>query len=58
MSKITYNDKSYDFNEIRDQLDPSLLEELEDNKFGSDQDFFESYLVRHHEKYNEQFEVR
>lgn len=56
MSKITYNDKSYDFNEIRDQLDPELARELE-GQFDTDQDFFETYLVRHHEKFNEQFEV-
>lgn len=56
MSKITYNDTSYDFNEIRDQLDPELMRELE-GQFDTDQDFFETYLVRHHEKFNEQFEI-
>lgn len=57
MSKITYNDLTYDFDEIRGQMDSSLVEKVHDAT-KTDQDFFDSYLVVHHEKYGEQFSVK
>ncbi|HTC25512.1 hypothetical protein [Dyella sp.] len=56
MSKISYNEKTYDFDKIRDQLDPTIIEQLE-GEYDSDQDFFNTYLVKHHEKFGEQFVV-
>jgi hypothetical protein len=57
MSKITYNELTYDFDEIRNQMDPSLAEKIHDDS-RTDQDFFNSYLIVHHEKYGEQFTVK
>lgn len=57
MSKITYNNLTYDFDEIRDQFDSSLVKRVHDAA-KTDQDFFDSYLVVHHEKYGEQFSVK
>lgn len=57
MSKITYNSLTYDFDEIRNQMDTSLTEKIHDAT-KSDQDFFNSYLIEHHEKYGEQFSVK
>lgn len=56
MSKITHNDQTYDFEKIRDQFDPTIVEQLE-GEYDSDQDFFNTYLVKHHEKFGEQFVV-
>ena len=56
MSNISYNEKTYDFDKIRDQLDPTIIEQLE-GEYDSDQDFFNTYLVKHHEKFGEQFAV-
>ncbi len=56
MSKITYDDQTYDLNEIRHQLDTSLTEKMEDS-YDSDQDFFDSYLIAHTEKYGSRFSV-
>jgi len=57
MSKVTYNELTYDFDEIRDQMDKSFLEKVHDAT-KTDQDFLNSYLVVHHEKYGEQFVVK
>jgi hypothetical protein len=57
MSKVTYNELTYDFDEIRNQMDKSLTESLQDTT-KTDQDFLNSYLVFHHEKYGEQFVVK
>jgi hypothetical protein len=56
MSKISYNKNSYDFDTIRDQLDPTIVEQME-GEYDSDQDYFNTYLVRHHEKFGEHFVV-
>jgi hypothetical protein len=56
MSKVTYNEQTYDFEKIREQFDPAIVEQLA-GEYDSDQDFFNTYLVRHHEKFGEQFVV-
>jgi hypothetical protein len=56
MSKIRFNDKSYDFDDIREQFDPAIIEQMA-GEYDSDQDFFNTYLVRHHEKFGERFVV-
>jgi anti-CRISPR protein AcrIC5 len=56
MSKITYNGQSFDFDEIRRQMDPDLAEQFEDTT-KTDQDFFDSYLLAHSTKYGEHFVV-
>jgi hypothetical protein len=57
MGKITHEGKTYNFDDIRNQMDESLSERLEGTT-DSDQDFFDSYLVEHHEKFGERFTVR
>ncbi len=57
MSKITHEGETFDFDEIRNQMDQSLSEKLQ-GKYNSDQDFFNSYLVEHEEKFGERFTVR
>jgi hypothetical protein len=56
MSKISYNEKTYDFDKIREQFDPTIVEQMA-GEYDSDQDFFNTYLVRHHEKFGERFVV-
>jgi hypothetical protein len=56
MSKISYNEKTYDFDKIREQFDPTIIEQMA-GEYDSDQDFFNTYLVRHHEKFGERFVV-
>jgi hypothetical protein len=56
MSKITYNGQSFDFDEIRRQMDPDLAEQFKDTT-KTDQDFFDSYLLAHSTKYGEHFVV-
>lgn len=56
MSKITHQEKSYDFDDIRDQFDPTIVEQMT-GEHETDQDFFNTYLVKHHEKFGEQFVV-
>jgi hypothetical protein len=56
MSKITYNGQTFDFEEIRRQMDPDLAEQFKDTT-KTDQDFFDSYLLAHSTKYGEHFVV-
>jgi hypothetical protein len=56
MSKITYNGQTFDFEEIRRQMDPDLAEQFEGTT-KTDQDFFDSYLLAHSTKYGEHFVV-
>ncbi len=57
MSKVTYNELTYDFDDICNQMDKSLTDKIYDAT-KTDQDFLNSYLVVHHEKYGEQFVVK
>lgn len=55
MGTVTYGEQKYELEALRGRMDKDLLGEL-DGSF-SDQDFFESYLVAHNEKYGERFVV-
>ena len=57
MSKITYNDQTFDMEEVRSQMDETLADGIRD-RVETDQDFFDAYLVAHNEKYGERFVVR
>lgn len=57
MSKITHEQKTFDFDDIRHQFDPTIVEQMA-GEYDSDQDFFNTYLVKHHEKFGERFDVR
>lgn len=54
--RITHEGKSYDLREIRRRMDPDLAAGIQ-NATGSDQDFFNAYLIAHAKKYGEQFTV-
>jgi len=56
MSKITYDGQTFDFDDLRRQMDPDLAEQLEGTT-KTDQDFFDSYLLAHSTKYGEHFVV-
>jgi hypothetical protein len=56
MSKITYNGQTFDFEELRRQMDPDLADQFEGTT-KTDQDFFDSYLLAHSTKYGEHFVV-
>jgi len=57
MSKITYNDQTFDMEEVRGQMDETLADGIRD-RVETDQDFFDAYLLAHDEKYGERFVVR
>jgi len=54
--RITHEGKSYDLSKIRRRMDPDLVAGIQ-NATGSDQDFFDAYLIAHAKKYGEQFTV-
>ena len=54
--RITHEGKSYDLAKIRRRMDPDLVAGIQ-NATGSDQDFFDAYLIAHAKKYGEQFTV-
>ena len=56
MSKIRYYEKTDDFDKVREQFDPSVVEKMV-GEFDADQDFFNAYLVRRHETFGERFVV-
>lgn len=56
MSKVTYNDQSFDMEELRAKMDKDILAELEvDSEV--DQDFLDSYLIAHEKKHGERFSI-
>ena len=57
MSMVTYNDESFDFNEIKDRMDGDLSSELQANTYASEQDFFDAYVAAHAEKFGQRFVV-
>lgn len=52
---ITHEGQRYDLREIRDQMDADLVAGI--HTMGSDQDFFNAYLMAHADKYGERFKV-
>lgn len=54
---IMHEGRSYDFQEIRRQMDADLANGIE-AETDDDQDFFNTYLIAHAEKYGEKFSVR
>lgn len=55
MSKINYDGKDYEFESLRERMDEDLAGKL--GRSLSEQDFFDSYLIAHDEKYGERFVV-
>jgi len=55
MSKITYDGKNYELESLRERMDEDLAGKI-DSSF-NDQEFFDSYLAAHNEKYGERFTV-
>ncbi len=56
MSKVTYNDQSFDMEELRARMDKDIVSELELDS-DADQDFFDSYLIAHEKKHGKRFTV-
>lgn len=54
---IMHEGRSYGFQEIRRQMDADLADGIE-AETDNDQDFFNTYLIAHAEKYGEKFSVR
>jgi len=55
MGKIIYDDKNYELESLRERMDKDLVGKI-DSSF-SDQEFFDTYLTAHNEKYGERFVV-
>ncbi|MEO8748417.1 MAG: hypothetical protein ABI379_12285 [Rhodanobacter sp.] len=55
MSKVVYDDKHYELADLRSRMDQDLVGDLDGGV--EDQDFFDSYLVAHQNKYGERFVV-
>jgi hypothetical protein len=55
MGKIIYDDKDYELESLRERMDKDLVGKI-DSSF-SDQEFFDTYLTAHNEKYGERFVV-
>ena len=54
--KIMYNEKERDFETAVQYMDDELREEIHADKAPcTEQEFFDEYIKRHHEKYNEEF---
>jgi hypothetical protein len=53
---VTYDGQSYSMQDIRRQMDSELAAGIPETS-GSDQDFFNAYLIAHAEKYGERFVV-
>jgi hypothetical protein len=53
---ITYEGRSYELSDIRERMDAELVAAIV-NMPGSDQDFFNAYLLAHADKYGERFRV-
>lgn len=56
MSKVNYDGRSFDMEELRRAMDKDVVAEL-DAESPSDQDFFDSYLIAHEKKHGERFTV-
>lgn len=55
MGKIVYDGTHYELESLRERMDDDLIADI-DGSF-SDQEFFDSYLLAHNEKYGERFSV-
>jgi hypothetical protein len=55
MAKIVYEGNNYELESLRQRMDDDLIGEI--NGSFSDQEFFDSYLIAHNEKYGERFSV-
>lgn len=53
---VTYEGRSYELRDLRAQMDAELVAAIV-NMPGSDQDFFNAYLLAHADKYGERFRV-
>lgn len=55
MGKVIYDDKNYELESLQERMDKDLVGKI-DTSF-SDQEFFDTYLAAHREKYGERFVV-
>lgn len=55
MSKIVYEGKNYELERLRERMDQDLVGDIDESY--SDQQFFDSYLIAHNDKYGERFKV-
>ena len=55
MSKIIYDEKHYELESLRERMDMDLVDQLDPAL--DDQDFFDSYLQAHQQKFGERFVV-
>ncbi|MEP6899526.1 MAG: hypothetical protein ABI870_13440 [Rhodanobacter sp.] len=56
MSKIAYDDQTFDFETVRERMDTDLSKELQ-GSYDTDQDFFDAYVIAHTQKYGQRFVV-
>lgn len=54
MSKVTYDGKSFEMDDLRLAMDKDVVEQM-DTGSPTDQDFFDSYLIAHEKKHGERF---
>lgn len=55
MGKIIYDDKHYELETLRERMDEDLAGKIDTGY--SEQDFFDTYLAAHNDKYGERFVV-
>ena len=55
MSKIVYDGKHYELEPLRERMDQDLVGDIDESY--NDQQFFDSYLIAHNDKYGERFKV-
>lgn len=55
MGKIVYDGKNYELESLRERMDEDLVGKI-DGSLG-EQEFFDTYLIAHNEKYGERFVV-
>lgn len=56
MKKIVYEDQEFDMAALRQQMDRDLADRIE-GTVETDQEFFDTYLIAHQERYGERFTV-
>ncbi len=57
MKTIVYEDQEFDMEKVRREMDDEIAGRIE-GTVESDQEFFDTYLIAHQEKYGKRFVVR
>ncbi len=57
MKTIVYEDQEFDMEKVRREMDDEIAGRIE-GTVESDQEFFDTYLIAHQEKYGQRFVVR